>query len=100
MSNQSSSQDHGSESGQAKALGSKRGRPRGKKTERKPVTQSFESVCPTCGKTGAKVRPGSKARNLDASLTVGGVTYNHVKVDTVQCSNCPQVYARKTYGIK
>ena len=71
-----------------------------KKSEPKPVIQSFESVCPTCGKSGAKIRPGNKARHFEVMREVGGVTYTHVRMDTVQCDHCPQAYTRKTYGIK
>ena len=98
MSESPLSNENGKE--QVKASRSKRGRPKGKKSEPKPVIQSFESVCPTCGKSGAKIRPGNKARHFEVMREVGGVTYTHVRMDTVQCDHCPQAYTRKTYGIK
>ena len=68
----------------------KRGRPKGSKTKPKPSVDQFDCECPTCGKTGAKVRPGNKTRNI--KLAGGGV-----KVDTVQCNHCPQVYIRRSH---
>ena len=74
----------------------KRGRPKGRKTEPRPVVDTSLAVCPGCGKSGATLRPGNKPRMMDHPTAKDGVEYNAVRWDVVVCNHCPQTFTRKT----
>ena len=93
----SDNQDHSpSEEAAAPEGKKKRGRPKGRKTQPKPVVDTVLAVCPSCGKSGATIRSGAKPRVTTHKQVIDGVEYNAVRWDVVQCNHCPQRFTRRS----